>query len=122
MKKSASAFIVLILLNVLCTAWALEAPGKKFVDDTRTTQNTIATVLMKTVTIITAQSKKEIKTHSGVVYGNDTDTFIVNKKDTINKVQTSKRNKSIQKSDIHELRIQRINKVLLDLAQILNYL
>lgn len=123
MKKVASAFIALILINVLCTAWTLKTPGKKSDSYTVASLNTITPNLIKTTVIVSEKSKPEFKTLSGVLINvSDTDTIVINKRESIDKVQNVKRNKSIQKDEIHELRKRRFEKFSFGLAQFLNYL
>ena len=98
MEKVASAFIALILINVLCTAWTLKTPVTKSDGNAEASLNAMTPNLIKTAAIVSEKSKPEFKPFTGMqTYGNDRDTFIVNKKDTTNKVPKSKRNKSIQK-------------------------
>ena len=56
------------------------------------------------------------------IKGNCTDSFVINKRDASGKVHNSERKNTTQKDEIRDLRIQRINKAILHLAQIFNYL
>jgi hypothetical protein len=102
MKRAALTFIILIILNVLCTAQTLKTPFEKPADPEKI-------ILNKTVAVIQMQA-------------NVTDSFIISKQAANDKIDRRKRKDSIEKGEIHEMRMQRINKILLDLAQILNYL
>ncbi len=123
MEKVASAFIALILINVLCTSWTLKTPVKKADGYTEASLNTIAPNLIKVTAIISEKSKPEFKPLSGVLINvSDTDTFVFDKRESIDKVQNGNPKKSIQKDEIHELRKRRFEKVVFGLAQFLNNL
>lgn len=123
MKKVASAFIALILINVLCTGWALKTAFKKPDGNIVASLNAISPNLIETVAIESDKSKSEFKPLSGVLINvSDTDTVVINKRESTDKVHNSKPNKSIQKDEIHELRKWRFEKALIGLADFFNYL
>ncbi len=121
MKKVAAIFIVLISINMLCTAQTLKTSVEKSDDIVKQGLNKTNSALLTASTIAADRSKPEIKPVIEIK-SNGIDSFIVTKSDAIDKVQNDKQKNSTQKDEIRDLRIQRINKAILYLAQIFNYL
>lgn len=121
MKKAVAILIVLISINMLCMAQTFKTSLGKSDDKVKTDLSKTPTALITTTAIVADRSKPEIKPVIEI-NSNGTDSFIVTKSDAIDKVQNDKQKNSTQKDEIRDLRIQRINKAILHLAQIFNYL
>ncbi len=123
MKTAAVAFIVLILINVLCMAQTFKTTLGKPDNKAKTDLSKTIPALITTTTIVAERLKPGFKPVTETqIKGNGTDSFIVTKSDATDKVQKDIRKNSTQKDEIRDLRIQRINKAILNLAQIFNYL